>query len=415
MGEEEHLKTTEESTEMHNSTEEHTEHQETEHKTEETEHKVEEKPQEEKPKHSNESENGLEKTKVFPKKERKPFKQRIKDIYIDDYKKLLIIPFTILILALILTSIQIATTGDFVDKDVSLKGGITITINSDDQLNLEEVENFLKNKFPDADIAARSLKQVGKQVGIVIDGSENLDAEEVIQELSKEIGEIKEEDYSVAAMGSSLGSTFFKETLKAIYISFLFMGIVIFWYFGDGTKTKLITSLLTVIAATLMFAGTSSIIKDILAYIIGITLIVTYIKNSTPSFMVILNVFSDILVTLAIVNLFNIKLSTAGIAAFLMIIGYSVDTNILLSTKLLKRKEGSTTERLFSAMKTGMTMSFTTLAAVTIALIFSQSATIKQIMVILLIGLLVDMLYTWIQNAGILRYYLEKKKYKNEF
>jgi len=38
---------------------------------------------------------------------------------------------------------------------------------------------------------------------------------------------------------------------------------------------------------------------------------------------------------------------------------------------------------------------------------------VKQIMIILLIGLLVDLLMTWIQNVGILRLYLARKHGKN--
>ena len=31
----------------------------------------------------------------------------------------------------------------------------------------------------------------------------------------------------------------FKEIIKAIYVSFLFMGIVVFWYFGTDIKLKI--------------------------------------------------------------------------------------------------------------------------------------------------------------------------------
>jgi len=134
-----------------------------------------------------------------------------------------------------------------------------------------------------------------------------------------------------------------------------------------------------------------------------------YFRSPAPSLAVILAAASDIVVTLAIFNLTGIKLGTAGIAAFLMLIGYSVDTDILLSTRVLKRKEGSVMDRVYSAMKTGLTMSATTLSAVLIALIFVQSEIVKQIMIILFIGLLVDLVMTWIQNVGILRLYLEKK------
>ena len=44
----------------------------------------------------------------------------------------------------------------------------------------------------------------------------------------------------------------------------------------------------------------------------------------------------------------------------------------------------------------------------TVALIFTQSEVIRQIMTILLIGLVVDIINTWIQNAGLLLWYVEK-------
>jgi len=55
-----------------------------------------------------------------------------------------------------------------------------------------------------------------------------------------------------------------------------------------------------------------------------------------PSSCVILAAVSDIISTIAVTNLLGLKMSTAGIAALLMLIGYSVDTDILLTTKVLK-------------------------------------------------------------------------------
>jgi preprotein translocase subunit SecF len=69
-------------------------------------------------------------------------------------------------------------------------------------------------------------------------------------------------------------------------------------------------------------------------------------------------------------------------------------------------------ERIYGAFKTGMVMSLTTLVAVITALMITQSEIIRQIMIILLIGLLVDLINTWIQNVGLLRLYLEKKEKK---
>jgi preprotein translocase subunit SecF len=346
--------------------------------------------------------------KIKEHKERKPILKSIKDIYFNKYKKLLIIPFTLLIISILLIGLQIATTGDFVKKDVSLKGGITITIPSEGKIDIVSLGSYLGEQFPNSDLSVRSLKSAGQQIGIIIDGPDTIVVDDIINSLEPKLGKLEKIDYSVAEMESSLGASFFRETLKAIFVSFLLMGIVVFWYFGTDLKIKILSTILTITVYILMFFGVQSFTKNIAAYIIGVVLIGLYIKSSVPSFMVILNVFSDVIVTLAIINLIGVRLSTAGIAAFLMIIGYSVDTNILLSTKLLKKKEGSIIERLSDAIQTGLTMTLTTAAAIIIALIFTQSEVIKQIMIILLIGLIVDMMYTWLQNAGILRLYLEK-------
>jgi len=116
--------------------------------------------------------------------------------------------------------------------------------------------------------------------------------------------------------------------------------------------------------------------------------------------------------TIAAIDLLGIRIETAGIAALLMLIGYSVDTDVLLTTRVLKREEGTVFSRVMGAMKTGVTMTITSLAAITIALIFTQSETLRQIMIILFIGLIFDLLNTWIQNVGILRMYMDHKQKK---
>ncbi|MBT4651591.1 protein translocase subunit SecF [Candidatus Woesearchaeota archaeon] len=290
-------------------------------------------------------------------------KNKLLNFYDKQYKKLLIIPFLILVLALVQLGVQYGMTGDFVNKGVSLKGGSTITI--DQQVNILELEGFLQENFPKADISVRSLTQAGTQIGVAVD-TDAQDAQEVsvlLDELESKLG-LEKGDYGVEIMGSSLGKSFFRQTIIALGIAFLLMGVVVFFYF----------------------------------------------RTMAPSLAVILAAFSDMVVTLAIFNLTGMRLSTAGIAAFLMLIGYSVDTDVLLSTRVLKRKEGSVMDRVISAMKTGLTMSATTLTAIFIALIFVKSEVIKQIMIILLIGLLVDLIMTWIQNVGLLRLYLERKK-----
>jgi len=140
--------------------------------------------------------------------------------------------------------------------------------------------------------------------------------------------------------------------------------------------------------------------------------VLIYFRSIVPSIAIILAAFSDMVVALAVVNLLGIKLGTAGIAAFLMLMGYSVDTDILLTVRVLKRKEGTVMDRVISSIKTGMTQTVTAIIAVLVAMLVTQSDVIRQIMIILLIGLLADIIYTWIQNVGLLRLHLERKEKK---
>ena len=301
---------------------------------------------------------------------KKGFLDSLRDFYDKKYKALLIIPFVMFITALALIGMKIAQTGDFMNKDVSLKGGVTITIPTDAQIEPLSLENALKGSFPGNDITVRALSQFGTQIGVIVQADV---AQGEVSGLLDSIRQatklkLKANDYTAEVIGSTLGQSFFREAFKALIFAFIAMAIVVFIYF----------------------------------------------RTFVPSMAVVLAAFSDIVVTLAVVNLMGMRIGTAGIAAFLMLIGYSVDTDILLSTRVLKRKEGSVMDRVLSSVTTGMTMTMTSIVAVTVALLFAQSDTIRQIMTILLIGLIADIINTWIQNVGILRLYLERKQAKAE-
>jgi len=325
-------------------------------------------------------------------------------VYEKKYKTLLIIPFLLLILAIGQISYQVMTTGDLFDKSVDLKGGVILEINKpSDSLALE---NFLRDKYPENDI---NVRITGQRTVVEADIDPD-DESKLISTIETKLGELTRDDYSSTIMGPSLGESFFQETFSALIIAFFFMGMIVFWYFSTGLKEKLLVVVVSIVLISLVISNKGgSLPITIISVILAVFLFYLYIKYSMPSFAVILSAFSDIVVTLAIVNLLGIKLGTAGIAAFLMLIGYSVDTDILLSTKVLKRKVGTIYERVTGAMKTGLTMSATTLIAIAIALSLILSLDIKQIMTIVIIGLCIDLINTWIQNAGLLRWYIERK------
>ncbi len=293
-----------------------------------------------------------------------------KSFYYKYYKELMIIPFLLLLLAIGFLGYNYVTTGAVINKGISLQGGITITVPVEEPVSLPETEGYLNQEVKQG-IKVRELSELGVQKAILVEVPGDVEDMSELSELENDVVSSLEskiegglEDYSVETIGPSLGRSFFQQTIKALIFAFIFMGGMVFLYF----------------------------------------------RTFAPSIAVILAAFSDIVVTMAIVNVIGMEVGTSGIAAFLMLIGYSVDTDILLTTKVLRRKEGTIYDRVLDAMKTGLTMNGTTLAAITIGIVVSQSEVITQIMIIIFIGLLVDMINTWIQNVGILRWYAEGKE-----
>jgi preprotein translocase subunit SecF len=255
------------------------------------------------------------------------------------------------------------TNQDFIYKDISLTGGTSVTIN--EEINTEELKQTLSDKLEN--IRTREISDLitREQIATIIETKS--DGDLTRQVLEEYLGyELTSENSSFEFTGSTLGESFYQQLLMAILIAFVFMAIVVFIIF----------------------------------------------RTIVPSFAVIIAAFADILMTLVLVNMLGIQLSAAGIMAFLMLIGYSVDTDILLTTRVLKRDEGNLNKRIFGAFKTGTTMTLTSLLAIVFALIVvsSFSPLLTQIFTILVIGLGFDLLNTWITNVSILKWYVKKKK-----
>jgi len=158
--------------------------------------------------------------------------------------------------------------------------------------------------------------------------------------------------------------------------------------FGAGAQT------LALIGVAVAFVGMS-------------LLIFALFRSFVPSIAVVLSAFSDIMIPVALMNLFGIKLSLGTVAALLMIIGYSVDSDVLLNNHILRRR-GSFYESTYRAMRTGVTMTLTSLAAMivmTITATLFQIPLLPDIGIILVFGLAADLMNTYMLNLSLLRWY----------
>ena len=136
-------------------------------------------------------------------------------------------------------------------------------------------------------------------------------------------------------------------------------------------------------------------------------LIFVLFRSFVPSLAVVLSAFSDIVIPLALMNLLGIPLSLGSVAALLMLIGYSVDSDILLNNHILRRR-GSFYESTYRAMETGVTMTVTSISAMTVMYIVSslfQIPLLPDLAIVLVFGLVADLMNTYMMNLSLLRWY----------
>lgn len=141
---------------------------------------------------------------------------------------------------------------------------------------------------------------------------------------------------------------------------------------------------------------------------LGMSLLVfAMFRTFVPSIAVVVSAFSDIVIPVAMMNVLGIELTLGTVAALLMLIGYSVDSDILLNNHILRRS-GDFYESTYRAMRTGVTM---TLTSITAMIVMTVTATLFGIQLlaaigtVLVFGLAADLMNTYLLNLSLLRWY----------
>lgn len=281
-----------------------------------------------------------------------------------NFKQILILPAILLLVSLLILTYTTITTPTHtpVELGMEFQGGMAMIFDSTktpDQLK-EDFSSYPVIQAREYGGGNRKLLQFGPM------------KESDINEVTKKINsEYSNSNLEIRQMGEVVSKALQGQALRAILFSFIGMAIVVFMIF----------------------------------------------RVFVPAIAVVISAFADIVFAAAMMDVFGIVLSIGTVAALLMLIGYSVDTDILLTTRLLKRK-GELNDKIKDAMKTGMTMTLTTLAALFALFLVSSGSylvssftridIIRDISIVLIFGLIADIINTWMTNVGILKWYLEK-------
>jgi len=272
-------------------------------------------------------------------------------------KRMIVYPLVVFIVALIVLAVHFPQLG------IDLKGGVVVTVYG---VNVQNTGTFAKELSAKLGVPVRVESFKGINVyGIRVYAPAGIDPQKIIGVLKKVFPPNKYPNvsYSHTEVLPTFGKVAQAQGIRAIVYAFIGMAFVVFIFF----------------------------------------------RNPVSSLAIIFSAFSDMVIAVASMGLLGVQLTTATIAALLMLIGYTVDSNILLTTKLVKQRVSDLSEAYLSAVSTGFTMSTTTLGALVVLYVVTTSDVIRNIAIVLIFGLLADFMNTWIFNAGVLRWYLGKK------
>jgi preprotein translocase subunit SecF len=212
-----------------------------------------------------------------------------------------------------------------------------------------------------------SQQQLDEKTSLVIKTREDI-TDNCIQNALLNSGFTKQEAKAVvpSRFKPELGKTLMQQGVKVMFIAFALMSIIVFLAF----------------------------------------------RTFIPSVAVILAAVFDIWIAIGLIGLSGIKLTLASIAALMMLIGYSVDSDIMLTSRILKHGGKTFPQLVNDAFTTGITMSLTTIGAmfaIVIATSIMRMDALFHIAVVIVFGLLADLLTTWFMNVNILQWYVNSK------
>lgn len=288
------------------------------------------------------------------------FEAKFHSIY-QDYDRYMVIPAVMIILAVAILGINYGTKGEVLTKGLDFTGGTEITYSVNGDFSPTNVETAFANAGrTDAEAVTQvTQNETRLLVRLPPPDMEQEEAERILSEAG-----IDAEVQGFRSISGAVSGEFFLQAQMAFILAFTIMSLVIFTAF-----------------------------RDII-----------------PALAVILAAAGDILFAAAGMVVLGIPLTLGSLAALLMLIGYSVDTDIVLSTRVLKRNRGSIESRIWSSVKTGVTMSSGGIAGFAILYLVSTTivgpSELSNIAAVMVVGLLADIPITWFGNAIILKKYV---------
>jgi preprotein translocase subunit SecF len=350
------------------------------------------------------------------------------NIYKGDYRLLAIAPITLMVIALVFIP--------SINMGVDFQGGTLVTLSLTEKVDGEALQAQLLDEGLDAKVRVFETS-IGYRAEIEVPQSQNLvRAEELkgefnamlpevsslevaayqnstyeaeYQQKRAELEAIAEELYGLAGMKAPKTESVidiqngFSDAYSRVYTSYQesISGPINKHVSYESISVQTVSPVLS----TKFIEKVINVV--IMSAILSVILVFAFFRSIPPSIAVLTGAFCDIVIALGAMGIFGIPLTLPSFAALMMLVGYSLDTDILLTTRIMKKK-GDPRENAHDAMKTGLTMSGTGMIAFGALFVLSMMThipTYYEISAVALAGLVGDMFATWGINAVMILHY----------
>jgi len=347
--------------------------------------------------------------------------------------KILIIP---LIVLAAFTYIAIINPG--ISYGIDFRGGIRVSFSSAHPVPADSIAQRISNELGVSEVSViptevpgagtyggivdavypePSAKKVSSTPELVPEGSRDPNEEfkeAVLQIIKSEVPDA--ENIVVRDVSPSLGAKFWEHAVSMLLWAVVLLKAVVLFAFRRNLPISKVLGILfldVVIAAAVGMYMKAPLVALALVLVDTIILMVTS-PDATPTIIMLWSSVFDAIGMLALMAVFDVPLTLQTMAIILMMVGYSIDTDIVLSTHLLKRskkEEGDEYERAGRASSTGIHMSGTTLVAMIFILAvgyLTRNLSVIRIGMVMIFGILADIVITWLFNAPLMISWVRK-------
>ncbi|BBL45492.1 preprotein translocase subunit SecF [Nanobdella aerobiophila] len=277
-----------------------------------------------------------------------------------NYKKFILISIVLFLLFGSILLYNSFKNGYIINKSITISGGYITLINNNHITNTE-IYNIL-NQMNISKYVLYNTPNI-----IYIESKNQINETELVNLINSEYNiQLSPSDISIQQYSSIVGNLIFNQFAQFVIIVMMLSGFIIF-----------------------------------LAY-----------RISNVTLNIISTIAFDILGLLTVLSLTGYPIGANGFIAMLMILGFAIDNNVVLSTNIVKEKEKTFLERIKMSFRVGMAMEIIALYALIILYLIVPEPSVKEFSLVLSIGIIFDLLYYLIGNIPIYKYFEHRKELK---